>query len=98
MVTEIEPALIVIAASAALAQLFGDRRIPAFPSKKIDELTTWALPIADCGSALFVLAVAFINNSEIKWRFDDAATIAAHQTAPSDGLYERCDSVDCKQL
>jgi hypothetical protein len=33
------------------------------------------------GSALFVIAVAFVSYSDIKRQFDDAATIAAHQTA-----------------
>jgi hypothetical protein len=33
------------------------------------------------GSALFVLAVAFVSYGEIKKQFDDAATVAAHQTA-----------------
>jgi len=33
------------------------------------------------GTALFVLAIAFISYSEIKRQFDDAAIIAAHQTA-----------------
>jgi hypothetical protein len=43
------------------------------------------------GTALFVIAIAFISYSEIKGQFDDAATIAAHQAAqaasqPVDGL------------
>jgi hypothetical protein len=33
------------------------------------------------GSALFVLAIAFVSYGDIKRGFDDAATIAAHQTA-----------------
>jgi hypothetical protein len=46
-----------------------------------NELETWALPAVMVGTALFVLAIAFISYSEIKRQFDDAAIIAANQTA-----------------
>src|SRR5262245_42548647 len=36
------------------------------------------------GAALFVIAIAFVSYSEIKAQFDDAATIAAHETAGLD--------------
>ena len=49
-------------------------------SRLNDELATWALlGLWIVGSALFVLAVAFVSYTEIKEQFDAAAAIAAER-------------------
>jgi hypothetical protein len=50
------------------------------------------------GTALFVIAVAFVSYSEITKQFDDAATIAAHGTAGLDPSKDQLTSERAAQL